>query len=130
MPLGGTVALHPRDVRAVQLAKAAIAAGIATMLETSQTLPEEIDTLYIAGGFGTHLSMESAAAIGLLPRELIGRAQILGNAALSGAAITLTDPNACLRLEQIAARSHHVNLGGDSRFSAHYIDHMILGEEE
>ena len=130
MPLGGTVALHPRDVRAVQLAKAAIAAGITTLLETSQTLPEEIDTLYIAGGFGTHLSMESAAAIGLLPRELIGRAQILGNAALSGAAITLADTNACLRLEQIAARSHHTNLGGDSRFSAHYIDRMILGEEE
>ena len=130
MPLGGTVALYPRDVRAVQLAKAAIAAGIDTLLEVSHTQPEEIDTLYVAGGFGTHLSMESAATIGLLPRELIGRAQILGNAALGGAAMTLADPDARLRLAQIAARSHHVNLGGDSRFSDHYINRMILGEDE
>lgn len=130
LQLDGNIALYPRDVRAVQLAKAAIAAGIDTLLEVSLTQPEEIDTLYIAGGFGTHLSMESAAAIGLLPRELIGRAQILGNAALGGAAMTLADPDARLRLAQIAARSHHVNLGGDSRFSDHYINRMILGEDE
>ena len=128
--LGGEVALTPRDVRAVQLAKAAIAAGIDTLLEVSHTAPEQISTLYIAGGFGAHLSMESAAAIGLLPRELCNRARILGNAALGGAAATLADDTARARLTEIAAHSRHVNLGGDSRFSAHYIDRMIFGEDE
>ena len=130
MPLCGNVALYPRDVRAVQLAKAAVAAGIDTLLELSHTLPEEIGTLYIAGGFGTHLSMKSAADIGLLPGELTDRARILGNAALRGAAMTLADPHTHTRLAQIAADARHVNLGGDSRFSTHYINRMILGEDE
>lgn len=130
MPLGGEVALHPRDVRAVQLAKAAVAAGIDTLLELSHTSAEQIDTLLIAGGFGTHLSMESAAAIGLLPRELIDRVRILGNAALSGAAMTLIESQAVARLAEIAARSRHVNLGGECRFSNHYVNRMILGEDE
>ena len=130
MALGDSVALHPQDVRAVQLAKAAIAAGIDTLLEISRTSPDEIGTLYIAGGFGSHLNIESAAAIGLLPRELTDRTRILGNAALAGAAMTLTDPTARERLTHIAALSTHVNLGGDSRFSNHYIDRMIFGDDE
>lgn len=128
--LGGEIALTPRDVRAVQLAKAAIAAGIDTLLEISHTDGQEIEVLYVAGGFGTHLSMESAAAIGLLPRTLCGRARILGNAALRGASATLVDDTARARLADIAARARHVNLGGDSRFSTHYINRMILGEDE
>lgn len=127
--LGGDIALHPKDVRAVQLAKAAVAAGIDTLFELSHTTPREIQTMYIAGGFGTHLSLESAAAIGLLPGELCDRAIILGNAALRGAALSLTDPAARKKLGTIATRATHVNLGGDSRFSAHYIDRMIFGED-
>ena len=130
MPLGGSVALYPRDVRAVQLAKAAVAAGIDTLLEVSHTPLCAIGTLYIAGGFGTHLSMESAVAIGLLPRSLTDRVRVLGNAALRGAAMTLADPSARARLENIAAHATHVSLGGDSRFSTHYINRMILGEDE
>ena len=130
MPLGGTVALYPQDVRALQLAKAAIAAGIDTMLEISRTQADEIDALYIAGGFGSHLSMESAAAIGLLPREWIDRAHILGNAALTGASMTLTDPAARARLDRIAAEAEPIHLGGNARFANHYINRMILGEDE
>ncbi|MBQ7322455.1 MAG: DUF4445 domain-containing protein [Clostridia bacterium] len=130
MPLAGGIALYPQDVRAVQLAKAAIAAGIDTLLELSRTDPEEIAVCYVAGGFGSHLNMESAAAIGLLPREFIPRARILGNAALSGAAMTLAQPTARPHLDEIAARAKHINLGGNSAFSNHYINRMIFGEDE
>ena len=74
--------------------------------------------------------MESAVAIGLLPRSLTDRVRVLGNAALRGAAMTLADPSARARLENIAAHATHVSLGGDSRFSTHYINRMILGEDE
>ena len=130
MPFEKDIALYPQDVRAVQLAKAAIAAGIDTLLEISHTSPDEIKTFYIAGGFGSHLNMDSAAAIGLLPRELTDRTHILGNAALSGAAMTLTGNTVRTRLAQIAAAAEHINLGGDSRFSNHYINRMIFGDEE
>ena len=53
-----------------QPAKAAIAAGIQTLLESSNTTCEEIETFYLAGGFGSHLRVESAAAIGLIPESL------------------------------------------------------------
>ena len=55
------------------------------LLETAGVSLGSVDTLYIAGGFGSHLNVESAAAIGLLPPALTGRTHIIGNAALSGA---------------------------------------------
>ena len=123
------VMLQPRDIRAVQLAKAAIAAGIQTLLETANVPPEEVDALYIAGGFGSHLRMESAVAIGLLPEELAGRAHVLGNAALSGAAHVLLDAGKKQTLEQIAASSVHINLGGNPRFNEHYVDRMFFCDD-
>ena len=120
------VALQPRDIRAVQLAKAAIAAGIQTLLETAEVSVKEIGRLYIAGGFGSHLRAESAAAIGLLPEELTGRVCVLGNAALAGAARVLLNVGARDMLERIAAASLHVDLGGNRRFNEHYIDQMLF----
>ena len=121
--------MQPRDIRAVQLAKAAIAAGIQTLLETANVPPEEVGTLYIAGGFGSHLRVESAVAIGLLPEELAGRARVLGNAALAGAARVLLDVGEKQKLEQIAASSVHINLGGNPKFNEHYVDQMFFGDD-
>jgi histidinol dehydrogenase len=75
----------------VQLAKGAIAAGIRTLMEQAQVTADEIETVYIAGGFGSHLDIASAAQIGLIPGELAEKVRVLGNAALSGAAKLLLD---------------------------------------
>ena len=127
--LSGNVALEPRDVRAVQLAKAAIAAGMEMLLETAGASMEEVDALYIAGGFGSHLNVESAVTIGLLPQALKNKAKILGNAALSGAVQVLLNRNARDVLSGIASTSEHVNLGGDPKFNEKYIDMMFFGED-
>ena len=122
------VALLPRDVRAVQLAKAAIAAGIETLLEAAGATVDEVETLYIAGGFGSHLNVESAARIGLFPAALTPRVQVLGNAALAGAARLLLDRGALRDVREIARRARHINLGGNSRFNEHYMDQMFFPE--
>lgn len=127
--LSGEVALQPQDIRAVQLAKAAIAAGMEMLAETAGISMEEIKTLYIAGGFGSHLNVESAVKIGLLPEELSDRAVILGNAALSGAVQVLLDRNARETLSEIAEKSQHVNLGGNPKFNEKYIDMMFFGDD-
>ena len=127
--LSGDVALEPQDVRAVQLAKAAIAAGMEMLAETAGIPMEDIKTLYIAGGFGSHLNVESAVKIGLLPEVLSDRAKILGNAALSGAVQVLLDRNARGTLSDIAAKSQHVNLGGNPKFNEKYIDMMFFGDD-
>ena len=112
----------------MQLAKAAIAAGIATLLEVSNTDPDEIETLYLAGGFGSHLNIQSAAAIGLFPEELTDKVKVIGNAALAGAAqLLLNEPNIA-SMRSLAANSKHWNLGGDPRFNNHYMDQMFFPE--
>ena len=129
LPLSPKVRLLPEDIRAVQLAKGAIAAGIRTVLEVAGVSVEEIEVLYIAGGFGSHLNAASAAAVGLIPGELRQKVRILGNAALSGAARLLLDRKETERAMDLAAGAIHVNLGGNSRFNAHFMEEMLFGEE-
>lgn len=125
-PLCSTVHLLPQDIRAVQLAKAAIAAGIATLTETADIAIEEIQTLYIAGGFGSHLNVESAAIIGLIPDTLKARVRILGNASLAGAVRVLLNTEEWQELRRIAGAATHVDLGGNPRFNENYIEHMLF----
>ena len=123
------VALTGADIRAVQLAKAAIAAGIRTLLETAGVRESDISVLYIAGGFGSHLSAQSAARIGLLPASMIPRVKVIGNAALAGAAALLLDEARVADTERLAALSEHVNLGGNPRFNENYMDEMLFPDE-
>ena len=120
------VTLLQKDIRAVQLAKAAIAAGIETLLEASGTDCKEVTKLYIAGGFGSHLDLQSAARIGLIPAELTDRVEIIGNAALAGAAQILLDQEKLQQARRIAANSRHWNLGGNPRFNEHYMNAMLF----
>lgn len=125
-PLCNTVQLLPQDIRAVQLAKAAIAAGITTLTETAGVSMEEITTLYIAGGFGSHLNVDSAAYIGLIPNELKTRVKIIGNASLGGAVNALLNTQQWPQLRNITSVSQHVDLGGNPRFNENYIGHMLF----
>lgn len=128
LPLAEGVFLEQKDIRSVQLAKAAIAAGIETLLETAGTTVEEIKTLYITGGFGSHLNVESALEIGLLPQGIEDRTVVLGNAALAGAARVLLDRREKQELSRIAGLSKHVNLGGNAVFNEKYVNNMLFGE--
>lgn len=124
------VVLMQKDIRAVQLAKAAIAAGIETLLQASDTDYSQISRLYIAGGFGSHLNIASAAKIGLIPARLTDRVEILGNAALAGAAQILLDGEKLRQAEGIAASSRHMNLGGNPQFNENYMNAMLFPWEE
>lgn len=117
------------DIRNVQLAKAAIAAGIRTLLELTNTGAEEISTFYLAGGFGTHLNLNSAVRIGLFPAEFRNKVKILGNAALKGAASMLTDRELKEKAHTIARNAECINLGGNPVFNQYYIDEMYFPEQ-
>lgn len=128
IPLGGSVRLLPADIRAVQLAKAAIAAGIALLLHHAQINADAVFRLYVAGGFGSHLDLQSAAAIGLLPQALVPGAVVLGNAALAGASELLLDQTLLADTQAIVRRSQHVPLAGDPLFNDTYIENMLFGD--
>lgn len=124
------IKLYVPDIRALQLAKAAIAAGIQTLLKMAQITEAEIEKLYIAGGFGSHLNIASAASIGLIPASLQDRVQVLGNAALTGAAQMLLDQRQISPVSQLACHSQHLNLGGNPTFNQSYMEQMLFGASD
>ena len=96
----------------------------------ANTSVDQICTLYIAGGFGSHLNVTSAARIGLIPEELANKVSVIGNASLSGALGMLRNRDAVEEAQRIAANTSHVNLGGNPLFSENYMEQMLFPESE
>lgn len=124
------VSLSAADVRQLQLAKAAVAAGIAVLTETAGISPDQIDRLYLAGGFGVHLDPYSAAAIGMLPDCLKERTVSLGNSALAGAAMALLSGEKRKQLLKIKEKCQYLELSGNESFNRLYPEHMMFGGED
>lgn len=114
------------DVRQVQLAKAAIRAGIETLVQKSGRTMDEIETFYLCGGFGSYLNYESCAAIGLVPPGLPRQARVIGNAAGMGAGMILQSETCRLEAEQIAREAETVELSADPLFMELYCDNMMF----
>lgn len=121
------IRLANSHIRAVQLAKAAVAAGISVMLDEAGVAPAELEFIYLAGGFGCALNPSSAAVVGLIPDVPSARAIPLGNAALSGAARLLLFPELRPRVMELARSVRLVELGGSEEFSDRFIDAMTFG---
>ena len=105
--LSEKIAITQKDVRELQTAKAAVAAGVRTLLHEGGVGFGELDAVYLAGGFGNYMDAESAVRIGLLPASLAGRIVPVGNAAMGGAALILADSEnerACARITRMGAR--------------------------
>jgi len=125
-----SVYLTARDVRQLQLAKAAVAAGIRVLLKKSGTELDEIGGLYLAGGFGSFLDPHSAADISMLPKELTEKTTVLGNASLTGASTALTDKGTRSRLRDIQRACRYIELSGDRDFNEEYPEQMFFYEED
>jgi uncharacterized 2Fe-2S/4Fe-4S cluster protein (DUF4445 family) len=123
---GDPIMLTQKDVREIQLAKAAIAAGIDTLIGRLGIGVSGIARLYLAGGFGSCIRGESAAALGLFPKELAGRVVRAGNAAGKGAAMYLASGQAALRCENIRERTEYVELSSSPQFMDAYIEKMTF----
>lgn len=120
----GTIRLSPKDVREFQLAKAAIRAGVATLLSVAHLAPGDVTRVYVAGGFGLYLKESSALRTGLLPREFKGRLVPVGNTALAGATRSLVDPAMAERFDAVIRGATAFELANDPGFAARFIDAM------
>ena len=126
LTLSQDVKLTRADIRAAQLAKAAIAAGIETLMKVSETSADHITKLYIAGGFGGHINVSSAVRIGLIPKELGDKVQFIGNGALVGAEKLLMNKGLRAEVQRISKEAVSVNLGGDPDFNECFVDHLYF----
>lgn len=122
--LGEGVTLTQEDVRALQQAKAAVSAGLQTLLHHADLTVDEVEALYTAGGFGSRLNGRNAAAIGLLPPALAPRIKPMGNAALDGAVRLLLNDSARQAIADLAQRTQVIELATDPFFTDTFIKNM------
>ena len=116
--LADGVVLTPEDVRSLQLAKGAIRAALDMILEGHGGVPR----LYLSGAFGSGVSVESCARIGLIPPALAENVVMLGNGALRAAEMMLIDPELRDRTRVIAESAEVVELSGSAEFEKRFID--------
>ena len=124
----GDVYLSQADLRAAQLAKAAIAAGIDILVGAVGCGFEGIDRVYLAGGFGSFLDVNCATRVGLLPWELADRMIVVGNAAAAGAEAVCLSRAALEACDHVRGLCKYVELSGRSDFNAAYVERMLFPE--
>ena len=124
------VYLNQRDIRELQLAKAAICAGIRLLCSHSGIKVDEIDTLLIAGAFGNYMNPASACAIGLLPPELENRILSIGNAAGEGAKMAVLNQEEFKRSSRLSEETRFVELALERNFQDVYVEELLFPEEE
>ncbi len=121
---GVNIRLFASDVREIQLAKAAIRAGIETLIAEAGIGYDEVSAAHLAGGFGLYLKEKSALACGLLPPGLAGRVHAVGNTSLAGARAFLLDPSSLALANEIILKASLVQLADSPEFSRRFIDSM------
>ncbi|MBM3521068.1 MAG: DUF4445 domain-containing protein, partial [Alphaproteobacteria bacterium] len=112
------------DVRAIQLAKAALYAGVRLLMDKL-----EIDTvgkIRLAGAFGSHIDVKYAMVLGLIPDCDLARVQSAGNAAGTGARIALLNSKARDEIEALVRRIEKVETAVEPLFQQHFVEAMAI----
>jgi uncharacterized 2Fe-2S/4Fe-4S cluster protein (DUF4445 family) len=114
------------DVALLLQAKAAIGAGIETLLDAAGLRAADLGRVYLAGGFGMHLNVANAIAVGLLPDFREEQVRVVGNTSLAGALLALVDRTTLAEMENIRALVEVVELNLTDGFEDRYIEHLML----
>jgi len=125
---GRELILTEPDVASLLQAKAAIAAGILTLLKNVHMEPKDVKTLHLAGGFGMHLDLENTFRCGLLPGFDVKQVQLVGNTSLAGAYLSLLDAGLLDVLSSIGRTMTTIELNLDPDFEDCYIENLMLTE--
>jgi uncharacterized 2Fe-2S/4Fe-4S cluster protein (DUF4445 family) len=125
---GRQVCLTQKDVRELQLAKGAIAAGIQLLAVQMGITIKDIEQVWIAGAFGNYMNPQSACRIGLLPQELGDRIIPIGNAAGEGAKRALLCRDAITRARYLAENTEFLELASLSEFQDCFVDELEFPE--
>lgn len=118
------VFLTQEDIRQVQMAKGAIAAGIEQMAAHLGISLHEIGQVYLAGAFGTFMNPDAACRIGLLPAALKGKTEAVGNAAGSGAKMLAAHGQALAHAQQLVSRIEFIELASVPEFQRCFAKNM------
>ena len=119
------VRVTQNDVRAIQLAKAALYyAGVRLLMDRLGV--ERVDRVRLAGAFGSHIDVKYAMVLGLVPDCTLEHVTSAGNAAGTGARIALLDRSARPEIERVVRRIEKVETAVEPRFQAHFVEAMAI----
>lgn len=122
------IRLTRKDIRMMQLAKGSICAGVLTLMDLAGINADDVQALYIAGGFGRHINIDSAMRIGLIPEFKRDRVHVIGNAALAGAVMLLLNKPARDEARRITQSAECINLAGMPAFTDFFTECMLFPE--
>ena len=119
-----TLYISQTDVRAIQLAKAALYAGIKLLMEHLGI--EQVDRIRLAGAFGAHIDVKYAMVLGMIPDCDLAHVTSAGNAAGAGARIALLDNEARKEIERLVRRVEKIETAIEPRFQQHFVEAMAI----
>lgn len=119
-----TLMITQNDVRAIQLAKAALYAGIRLLMERMAIT--QVDRIGLAGAFGSHIDVKYALVLGMLPDCPLAQVRSVGNAAGSGARIALLNRAARREIEQQVRRIEKIETAVEPKFQEHFVEAMAI----
>lgn len=112
------------DIRQIQLAKSAVISAIRILLKAADISADEVDKVYLAGGFGFHLNVEKAIGIGLLPKEFAGKVTTVGNTSLKGTKEYLLGSVPVEVLNEMKQVCEEIYLSNDPEFQRLFMENM------
>jgi uncharacterized 2Fe-2S/4Fe-4S cluster protein (DUF4445 family) len=112
------------DVRAIQLAKAALYAGARLLMDHLGI--DAVDRIVLAGAFGSHIDVKYAMVLGMIPDCDLAKVQSAGNAAGTGARIALLNQQARDEIEQVIKRVEKIETAVEPNFQAHFVEAMAI----
>lgn len=118
------VMIHQNDVRAIQLAKAALYAGARLLMEKLGV--DTVDRIRLAGAFGAHIDVKYAMVLGLIPDCAISQVSSAGNAAGTGARIALLDKTSRQLIDQQTRKVEKIETAVEDRFQHHFVSAMAI----
>src|SRR4029077_9030144 len=121
---GPRIAITQTDVRAIQLAKAALYAGVRLLMDQLEI--DELDEIRLAGAFGSQIDPVHAMILGLIPDCDLARVRSAGNAAGTGALIALLSGAARREIEAVVRRVEKIETAGEPRFQENFVEVMAI----
>lgn len=118
------VFVNQKDIRAFQVAKSAISAGIITLCKSCGIEKQNVGTVYVAGGLGHNLNLENAIKTGLLPEAFFKDCQCVGNASLMGASKLLLNVELRQKMSEISKNAQLLDLSQSNDFSEMFMTCM------
>jgi uncharacterized 2Fe-2S/4Fe-4S cluster protein (DUF4445 family) len=122
----GSITISQKDVRELQLAKAAIRLGIQALVSAQGITENDIEQVIIAGAFGTYINIESAITIGMLPALPLERFKQVGNAAGTGARLALISESQRAKAQEIARQDGYIELAAVPNFARKFAEATYL----